>query len=42
MTQDELIQKLTETEQRSKSNTHRIDELERDQRALNQLATSVA
>lgn len=42
MTQDELIQKLTETEQRSKSNTHRIDELEQDQKALNQLATSVA
>lgn len=42
MTQDELIQKLTETEQRSKSNTHRIDELEQDQKALNKLATSVA
>lgn len=42
MTQDELIQKLTETEQRSKSNTHRIDELEQDQKALNKLTTSVA
>ena len=42
MTQDELIQKLTETEQRSKSNKHRIDELEQDQKALNKLATSVA
>lgn len=42
MTQDELIQKLTETEQRSKSNTHRIDELEQDQKVLNKLATSVA
>lgn len=42
MTQDELTQKLTETEQRSKSNTHRIDELEQDQKALNKLATSVA
>lgn len=42
MTQDELLQKLTETEQRSKSNTHRIDELEQDQKVLNKLATSVA
>lgn len=37
-----MIQRITETEQRSKSNTHRIDELEEDQKALNKLATSVA
>lgn len=34
--------RLTELEQRSKSNTHRIDELAKEQKALNELATSVA
>ena len=34
--------RLTEVEQRSKSNTHRIDELAQEQKALNELATSVA
>lgn len=34
--------RLTEVEQRSKSNTHRIDELAKEQKALNELATSVA
>ena len=33
---------LVETEQRAKSNTHRIDKLEQDNAALHQLATSVA
>lgn len=34
--------RLTEGEQRSKSNTHRINELAEEQKALNKLATSVA
>lgn len=34
--------RLTQVEQRSKSNTHRIDELAKEQKALNELATSVA
>lgn len=34
--------RLTEVEQRSKSNAHRIDELAKEQKALNELATSVA
>lgn len=42
MTQEEIAVKLKETEDRSRSNESRIEGLERDQRALNQLATSVA
>jgi hypothetical protein len=42
MSNEELAVKLAETESRSKSNTHRIDALERDQEALNTIATSVA
>ena len=39
---DDVIQaKIVEIEQRSKSNTHRINDLEEDNRALHQLATSV-
>lgn len=39
---DEGIQaKIVEIDQRSKSNTHRINDLEEDNRALHQLATSV-
>ncbi len=34
--------RLTQVEQRSKSNTHRIDELAKEQKALKELATSVA
>ena len=34
--------RLTEVEQRSKSNTHRINELAEWQKAMNELATSVA
>lgn len=34
--------RLTEVEQRSKSNTHRINEPAEEQKALNELATSVA
>lgn len=42
MTQEEIAVKLKETEDRSRSNERRIEGLERGQRALNQLATSVA
>lgn len=39
---DDVIQaKIVEIDQRSKSNTHRINDLEEDNRALHQLATSV-
>lgn len=41
MTTEELAVKLAETEQRSRSNSHRIDELEKDFNALNKLATAV-
>ena len=33
--------RLTEVEERSKSNTHRIDKLEKDTEAINRLATSM-
>ena len=38
---DGIQAKIVETDQRSKSNTHRIDDLEADNKALHQLATSV-
>ena len=38
---DGIQAKIVEIEQRSKSNTHRINDLEEDNRALHQLATSV-
>lgn len=38
---DEIQAKIVEIEQRSKSNTHRINDLEEDNRALHTLATSV-
>ena len=38
---DGIQAKIAEIEARSKSNTHRIDDLEADNRALHQLATSV-
>lgn len=39
---EDIIQaKIAEIEARSKSNTHRIDDLEADNKALHQLATSV-
>ena len=41
MQEIEVERRLTETEQRSKSNTHRIDELERRQDNLEKLVTSV-
>lgn len=41
---DELdfVRELQAIESRSKSNTHRIDDLEKNQEAINQLATSTA
>lgn len=42
MDEVQMEQRLTAVEQRSKSNTHRIDDIEKEQKALNQLATSVA
>lgn len=38
----EFAERLAEVEQRSKSNTHRIESVEKSQEALNQIATSVA
>ena len=42
MDEVQMEHRLAEVEQRSKSNTHRIDELAQEQKALNELATSVA
>lgn len=42
MDEVQMERRLSEVEQRSKSNTHRIDELAKEQKALNELATSVA
>lgn len=42
MDEVQIEHRLAEVEQRSKSNTHRIDELAEEQKALNELATSVA
>lgn len=41
MNNEEIAVKLTENEQRSKSNTRRIEGLERDHETLNRLVTSV-
>lgn len=41
MTDEEMAVKLAETEARSKSNTHRLDHLEKSTEAINRLATSV-
>ena len=41
MTEQEISVKLTETEQRAKSNTHRIETLEQQQKDLNKLVTAV-
>lgn len=38
----EFAEKLVELDQRSKSNTHRLEAVEKNQEALNQIATSVA
>ena len=42
MDEIQVERRLAEVEQRSKSNTHRIDELATEQKAQNELATSVA
>ena len=42
MTNDEMTERLVEVEQRSKANTHRLDAVEKNQEALNSIATSVA
>ena len=41
MTDEEIAVKLTEGEQRGKSNTRRIDKLEKDQEVLHRLVTAV-
>lgn len=41
MEHDEIIQMLTETNSRSKSNTKRIDELEKSHEAINKMATAM-
>ena len=41
MTEQELSVKLTETEQRARSNMHRIEKLEQQQKDLNKLVTAV-
>ena len=41
MTEQELSVKLAETEQRARSNTHRIEKLEQQQKDLNKLVTAV-
>ena len=38
---EELNERILKLEERAKSNTHRIDDLEADNKALHQLATSV-
>lgn len=42
MTNEEMTERLVEVEQRSKANTHRLDAVEKNQEALNSIATSVA
>lgn len=41
MTQEEMAVRLVETEARSKSNTHRLDKIEKEFEALNKLATAM-
>lgn len=41
MTNEDLLVKLEAVDQRSRSNTHRIDDLEKDHEALNRLAVAV-
>lgn len=42
MTEQEMVVKLTEVEERSKSNTHRLDKMEKRQDTLDELAKSMA
>ena len=41
MDQDEIIRVLTEVDQRSKSNGHRLDRLEKQTEAINRMAVSM-
>lgn len=41
MTNEDVAVKVAEVEQRSKSNTHRIDKLEQQNEAIQKIATSV-
>jgi hypothetical protein len=41
MTNDDIIKALTENSQRSKSNSHRIDELEKNTDILNKMVSSL-
>lgn len=41
MTNDEILKELTENTQRSKSNSHRIDELEKNTDILNKMVSSL-
>ena len=41
MTNEEIVGKIAEIDQRSKSNTHRLDDLEGKYDVLNRLATAV-
>ena len=41
MTSEELTERLVEVEQRAKANQHRIEAVEKNQEALNSIATSV-
>ena len=41
MTEQEISVKLTETEQRAKSNTHRIEKLEQQQKDLKEIKADV-
>lgn len=42
MNEEQIIKELAETASRSKSNMHRLEKLEKDHEAINNLATSVA
>lgn len=42
MTQEDIVQKLTETEARSKSNTKRLDKVEERQDKIDELITAVS
>ena len=42
MTNEEMTERLVEVEQRAKSNTRRLEAVEKNQEALNSIATSVA
>lgn len=42
MTAEEMTERLVEVEQRTKSNTHRLDAVEKNQKVLSSIATSVA